>query len=196
MIVSDKSVRNAITSRISRFRPQESAIRLVEELELERGAARIDMAFFGDDLLGVEIKSPKDTLSRLPEQSRIYSRVFDRVVIVAASKFIPKVLEIVPSWWGVLTIHSNENRIFFRQERQAIANPNVEIEAVLQLLWKDELLTMLNATPEASINTKLARPQLRHQVLEAADADQIKVLALKALMSRQDWRDTVFAPAR
>jgi hypothetical protein len=196
MIVSDKSVRNAITDRVSRFRPHHSAIRLVEELELERGAARIDMAFFGEDLLGVEIKSPKDTLSRLPEQARVYSRVFDRVVIVAASSFIPRVLEIVPDWWGVLSIYNNENRIFFRQERRPRVNPSVEIEAVIQLLWKDELLMLLNTTPDVTINTRLSRPQLRHKVLEAADTDQIKVLTLKALMSRENWRDTMFASAK
>ena len=196
MIVTDKTIRKAITSRLSRFRPQHDPIRLVEELELQQGAARIDMAFFGKDLLGVEIKSPRDSLVRLPEQARIYNRVFDRVVIVAAQSFVSKVIEMVPEWWGIIAIHHNERRLYFRALRAPERNPKVEVEAVVELLWKEELLRLLSNIGSGPIDARRPRTQLRLQVLETTDYEKIKVQSLEAFKARQNWRETVFDPVK
>src|SRR5690606_10827842 len=50
---------------------------LIEELGIENGAARVDLAVAGGLLEGFEIKSDLDTLDRLARQMHAYHRVFD-----------------------------------------------------------------------------------------------------------------------
>lgn len=196
MHVTDKTIRNAITSRVLRFKGREGVVRLVEELELQQGAARIDMAFFGNDLLGVEIKSPRDSLSRLPDQAQVYSRVFDRVYIVAAEPFMQKVLGIVPEWWGVIAIHQSEARVFFRAVRAAETNPRVDAAALIDLLWKEELLEMLRLSSNEPIRIRRPRADLRLDILEATSHDKIKAFSLEAFKKRQNWRETKLGLAK
>ena len=69
--------------------------------ELRVGGCRIDIAFVQPDhIAGVEIKSAKDTLARLPEQIRQYTRELPEVWIAVAPKFaMPAHEDGLP--WGV-----------------------------------------------------------------------------------------------
>jgi hypothetical protein len=57
--------------------------RVVEEMGVCAGWLRVDIAASNGEPVGSELKSDRDTLQRLPFQSEIYSRVFDRVELVA-----------------------------------------------------------------------------------------------------------------
>lgn len=59
---------------------------VVDELGLRHGAPRADIAVANGHLLGIEIKSDADTLSRLGSQVDCYSAVFDRAVLVTATR--------------------------------------------------------------------------------------------------------------
>lgn len=59
---------------------------LTAEFTLGTSGTRADVAVLSDaELIGLEIKTERDSLRRLPSQLAAYSRYFDHVVIVAAS---------------------------------------------------------------------------------------------------------------
>ena len=67
--------------RASRRRP----IIVTAELTLGRSCVRADLAVLADgDLIGLEIKTERDTLRRLSAQLNGYARFFDRAVVIAA----------------------------------------------------------------------------------------------------------------
>lgn len=58
---------------------------LTAELTLGTSGARADLAVLSDaELIGLEIKTERDSLRRLPAQLAAYSKYFDRVIVVAA----------------------------------------------------------------------------------------------------------------
>lgn len=58
---------------------------LTAELTLGTSGTRADVAVLSDgELIGLEIKTKRDSLRRLPAQLEAYSRYFDQVVVVAA----------------------------------------------------------------------------------------------------------------
>src|SRR5690625_4537558 len=74
---------------------------IVNELDVCYGAVIADMVVINGEIHGFEIKSERDTLERLPIQSKFYSKVFDTVTLVVSEKHIEKATKLVPDWWGI-----------------------------------------------------------------------------------------------
>lgn len=114
--------------------------------ELRVGGCRIDIAFVQPDhIAGIEIKSAKDTLERLPEQVRQYMRELPEVWVALAPKFVTAAHDdSLP--WSVGRIVVDEGRIgeaipCGQYQRRHDANPDVMLTApMLHLLWRDEAL--------------------------------------------------------
>lgn len=119
--------------------------RIVEELGLCQGLARVDLAVVNGTIHGYEIKSENDTLLRLPSQVAVYSRVLDYVTVVTASTHVGNVQRIVPDWWGIWVASSHNGGCAFQEFRRAKVNPGVDPFALVQLLWRDEALQVLVA---------------------------------------------------
>ncbi|QHP56093.1 hypothetical protein EH203_21075 [Pectobacterium carotovorum subsp. carotovorum] len=76
---------------------------IVEELRLNGGEIRADIVDL-NEMHCYEIKSEGDSLNRLIRQGTQYGKTFDKVTIVAARCHLERVIEIVPSWWGLLLL--------------------------------------------------------------------------------------------
>lgn len=113
----------------------------LEEVELNGGQYRADFVDVAE-MHCYEIKSAGDSLSRLMQQGSGYSRVFDKVTLVAAERHIKKALPILPSWWGVIVVVENEERPF-KTLRSAKANKYHEPFYLVTLLKKEECLSVL-----------------------------------------------------
>lgn len=75
---------------------------VMEELRCWRGYVRADYLVASERSLSiVEIKSDRDTLSRLAEQTRVYSSIADRVILVVGWALAAQALRAVPWWWEV-----------------------------------------------------------------------------------------------
>lgn len=63
------------------------------EFSLGDSGVRADLAVFGDELIGFEIKTEKDTLRRLPSQMDAYSRYFHHAVAIVAPNHLRNLRE-------------------------------------------------------------------------------------------------------
>lgn len=117
---------------------------LIEEMGICQGSARIDVAVLNGVISGFEIKSPSDTLLRLPNQRDAYNRVFDYVTIVTSAKYLEAIDKVVPAWWGLKQACCGpEGQVLLVNERDAQRNDSLDPYALAELLWKEEVLAIL-----------------------------------------------------
>ena len=115
---------------------------IVEELELPCAGARIDVAVVNGSLHGFEIKSERDTLSRLPYQIEAYTKVFDFISVIAGKKHLSKVENILPDWVGLYQCDDKSICNPISIIRKPEKNENTEAFHLAKLLWKEELLSI------------------------------------------------------
>lgn len=78
--------------------------------EFRVGGNKADLVILNGTSTGYEIKSERDSLSRLTSQISSYQRVFAKTCVIAAEKHLPDILSGVPEVVGVLKL-SRWNRI-------------------------------------------------------------------------------------
>lgn len=184
----DIDIRRALVDRVHAQHRREKNTRVVEELSLCQGAARVDVAVINGRLHGYEIKSEHDTLARLNGQISVYSAALDRVTIVVAQNHAPKVLASVPDWWGIWLASSEEARVTLKCLRRPKENPRVNTYAQVQLLWRDEALTELMSRQLCNGVKSKSKKQLWERLTSALPPSQVRTIVRERLKARQAWR--------
>jgi hypothetical protein len=159
----DNDVRTAIRERLTEKYKSDPSTRIVEEMGVWSGSVRIDLAVINGELVGLELKSDRDTLERLPFQAELYSRVFDRVELVVGSRHSDRAARIVPRWWKVTIATMRDGAVHLRPMAgfPGRKNPSPDPYLVAQLLWRDEALAVL-ATHGLAQGYKSKRIKLLH----------------------------------
>jgi hypothetical protein len=88
LLMNDAQIRIATKQALFAQHLGEPDTVIFEELGVQHGLSRIDLAVVNGELHGFEFKSDKDTLARLPEQAESYGRVFDRVTLVVGESHL------------------------------------------------------------------------------------------------------------
>ena len=183
----DRDVREAVRNHLNAIHRGDDTTRIVEEMTVWSGTVRIDIAVINGELSGYELKSDKDTLSRLPLQASVYNRVFDRVTLVVGAKHVKKALPLIPDWWGVLVASACSGGISLEKERINSRNPEQDAILIAELLWKEEAITLL-AEHGLERGWKAKRIRFLHQRLAGnLPLETLKTGVRKALKARLNW---------
>ena len=110
------------------------------EMDQPRSTVRADVVVVADLLHGYEIKSARDSRTRLARQVAGYSAVFDFCTLVTEPKHLSAASALLPSWWSVLVVEGDAIRVERTGEQHA-----PEPEALIRLLWKDEMRALYRA---------------------------------------------------
>jgi hypothetical protein len=165
---------------------------IVEEMGLCHGAVRADLAVVTGSLKGYEIKSERDSLARLPNQAKAYNKVFDTVTIVVADQHLATVSCMIPAWWGIEVATSNKTSLIqISTIRKEDENPSVDPMALVELLWRDEVLALLGQLYPAKNLTYEPRRVLWQILVSAASLSELKKVVRDCLKSRKRWRAAV-----
>lgn len=167
--------------------------RLIEELGFCRGRARVDVAVVNGALHGYEIKSNRDRLDRLPSQVEWYGQVLDRATIVVGSTHLEGALHIVPAWWGVLRVDATADGPLFQPVRSPRDNPDQDPRALVELLWRDEALVLLETRQAAEGVRSKPRPAIWDRVCEYFELEEIAAAVRDRLKARK-WRSAPLQP--
>lgn len=186
-MLKDNDIRITLIDELNRRNAQHN-YRIVEELAVCDGEARVDVAVANGKLCGYEIKSDADTLERLALQQKCYDKTFDMVSIVVGEKFKDKIEEHVPDYWGIYVVSENSGRCKIQKKRTAKLNKKIEATALLELLWKEEILYLLKKEGIKGISGKNRRI-LRQIATENISLKQIRDFTRETIKSRQNWRD-------
>ena len=161
---------------------------IFEELGVQHGFSRIDLALVNGELHGFELKSDKDTLARLPEQAKSYGRVFDRLTLVVGERHLRGAVDIVPDWWGIRVARGASGTLQFCDLKHAMRNPSPDPASIVALLWREEALTFLYELGVAPGLLSKHRPELYSMLVEKADLDLLRRRVRKCLRERVNWR--------
>jgi hypothetical protein len=130
---SEGAIREYVKSQLPRLIKRASKALLIEEMEVCSGRARVDLAVIAEHLIGIEIKGPKDDVTRLPRQAKAYSRCFDRVVLVIHESLVSKARPLIPEWWGIVIGRQGVRRMVYQLERRPQAARPRLVQARRQL---------------------------------------------------------------
>lgn len=116
--------------------------RVIEEKVI--GKARADCVLITESaFIGVEIKSDHDSYQRLSSQVKNYNDFFDYNILVVGTKHAHSAKDHVPPFWGIITVEEIEGKADFYFWRREKRNPFRDYAKKGSLLWKDELVSIL-----------------------------------------------------
>lgn len=187
----DFEIRSALKeyAYIKRLEKEDPETLKLEEFSIISTEARIDFAIFNGHFHGFEIKSDKDTLERLPHQVEAYDKVFDYLYIVVGEKYLDKVKNVIPAYWGVMVASKTCGVVSLCEERRSFINRHQDIFVLAGLLWKNELINLLakyGITRGISHKTRTALSEKLCEVVPNKQA--LKREVRSQIKARGDWR--------
>jgi hypothetical protein len=190
----DRDVRRALLDHLHELHAGDPDTRIVEEMGVWCGTARIDVAVVNGELCGFELKSERDTLERLPLQAEVYGLVFDRVSLVTTDRHLRKAATIVPNWWGTYIVREAiDGSTKLKRTRAPKPNPNRDPMVLAQLLWRSEVLTLLDQHGlAAGYRSKSARV-LYERLATHLKLNELALGVRQALKARTQWLGQVGA---
>jgi hypothetical protein len=185
----DWEIRQVLRAQLARrYASTDPGTLIIDELPICRHAARADLAVINGSLSGYEIKSDRDTLKRLERQKDAYSRVFEYVTVVAAATHIDRLLQLVPTWWGISAVVLSEGDVCFRQLRPPRGNPEQCPLSICQLLWRSEALHILKTRGLAFKMSSHPRRRLWERIVEEVPLNELRQIVAAKLKARGHWR--------
>lgn len=162
--------------------------RVVEEFGIFQGESRIDVAVINGSLYGYEIKSENDTLYRLQSQLSQYSLVFDYLTFVIGSKHIESASNMLPEWCGIMEAYVRNGQLQLKELRKSRKNQNVNSIALAQLLWKDEIIALINQKGVTRGIVSKPKKELWRLLSELYPLKELSKEVRQALKLRANWR--------
>lgn len=185
---AEQALRDLVKAELGRFVRKDSPAVLVEEMEVCLGRARVDLAVIANVLIGIELKSVKDDVTRLADQAAAYSKCFDRVVLVLDESLLSKAQAIVPGWWGIVVSHHMNGQLTYDFERRPRPNPEQDLDALLALLWRDEIDALMADFLGVVPGPRATKKALRTQLMAGIQPDVLHGASLGKLRTRTAWR--------
>ncbi len=187
--MNDARIRQALHSRVIRHHHRSQNTLVIDELGLYHGQSRIDIAVINGKLSGYEIKSESDNLSRLPAQANYYNSIFGKLTLVVANKFLQQSLDIIPDWWGVIVAkRGTRDGIHLERVRPDSRNNNVDPYSLAMLLWRNEVIKLLQSVGYTGQQLRQPRKRLYSHLVDALNPAEIQSIVCVALKSRENWR--------
>lgn len=184
VIPGDVDLRPALRSTlIARHADQPETV-ILEELGVCRGRVRVDVAVVNGSLHGYEIKSDRDSLRRLSVQVDFYGKVLDRATLVVGERHLAEALDRLPAWWGVLRIHPTAHEPRFKTVRRGRKNPRKDPRSLVEFLWLDDALALLEARDVARGVRGKPRRLVWDRICEHFSVDEIAAAVRAQLMAR------------
>lgn len=188
LIPRDADIRPALRSRLQhRYRSNPDTV-LLEELGFCRGQVRIDLAVVNGSLNGYEIKSDRDSLRRLSSQADFYGKVLDRATLVVGDRHLTGAMDLIPDWWGVLSIEARPKGPRFKTLRRGRKNPQRDPRALAELLWLGDALELLEQRNAARGVRRKPRHLVWDRVCEHFTLDEIADYVRDRLKARAAHR--------
>jgi len=187
--MNDAEIRQNFHRKILRRQHVRNDTLVIDELGLNHGKCRADIAVVNGHLVGYEIKSNSDSLRRLREQVKAYSAVFDRAFIVVGDRHIDKIQNSVPEYWGVIiSSRGPKGAINFNMIRRAQVNRNIDPISVARLLWRDEAVEILQQRRLSPRMLRQPRAALYKHLAELLNTYELRKAVREYLQKHRNWR--------
>ena len=188
LLLGDAEIRSVLRSRLSQKHAHTSRTVFIEELGLCRGQVRVDLSVVNGLLHGYEIKSDRDSLRRLSGQVELYGKVFDRATLVVGERHWAEAIDNVPKWWGILLARRSAKGLQLKTVRSPSSNPKKDPRALVELLWLDDAIVLLEERDAARGFRGKARWIVWDRVCEICSLEEIAKAVRTKLKARAKSR--------
>jgi len=162
---------------------------VIDELGLNHGKCRADIAVVNRHFVGYEIKSNNDSLRRLEEQVKSYNTVFDKVSIIVGDRYINSIQNYIPEWWGVIvSARGPRGAVNFDLIRKAQTNKNIDPISIAQLLWRNEAEEILRQKKLLPKKLREPRAILYQYLVDTLNICELRKFVREYLKKRKNWR--------
>lgn len=179
----DTDIRYPLISWLQDLHSADPCTAFLQEFEMPRPSARIDLAVVNGEMAGFEIKSDRDTLTRLDRQVPAFSRFFDKVSLVTTRKHLKKARLSIPDWWGIILFEPVGSGPTFKLRRKPKQNRHVHIESMLYTLSKDEI-TEICKQKEIITSSRMRKAALVSLVAASIPTPIIQDMARSTIRAR------------
>jgi hypothetical protein len=189
-LLHDIDIRGAAMKRLLAHARLCPDTRVIEELGLSHGAARVDIAVINGHIRGIEIKAEADTLNRLPRQIVAYGRVVDLATLVVAECHLAAASALLPAWWGILVACKTHNgTVTFHRVRREKINRDLDPITLARLLWRPEVAALLRQLGADEKRLRAPRAILYEELVATLPIAQLRRAVRETLKIRENWRD-------
>jgi len=187
--MNDKEIRfNFHGKRLQRQHAQKDTL-VIDELGLNHGQCRADIAVVNGHFVGYEIKSNRDSLRRLSVQVKSYNSVFDKISIIVGERYSNSIHNHVPEWWGVIvSIKGPRGAINFDTIRKAKINKNINPISIARLLWRNEAEELLRQKKFPPRVLRQPRAVLYEYLIETLNIRELRNFIREYFKKRKNWR--------
>jgi len=189
MTLNDQDLRRVLLEELYLQYKDDKNTRIINELGIDHGASRVDVAVVNGIIHGYEIKSDVDNLYRLPRQISYYNKLFQRMTIVTTKKYYLKVREMVPPWWGILIISNDGSRLICKRKGRYRNQQDKKI--LLKLLWKRDLEGLVDYANLPKSLKKKRKHYLLNYFEEYLDIKEVQNFVYTILKNRDYSSSTV-----
>jgi len=187
--MNDLEIRqNFHRKRLRRQHAQEDTL-VIDELGLNHGKCRADIAVVNSHFIGYEIKSNKDSLRRLKDQVESYNSVFDKISVIVGDRYINSIQSHIPAWWGVIvSLKGPKGAVNFGTIRKAQTNKKVAPISIARLLWRneaEEILRQKNLPPRI---LRQPRAILYDYLVDEFNICELRKVVRDYFKKRKNWR--------
>lgn len=163
---------------------------VIDELGLDHGNCRIDIAVINGHIRGFEIKAEADTLDRLPHQIAAYGKVVDKASLIVAPRHLGAALTIIPDWWGIVIVdRGTQSGLNFYRIRPERVNRGVNPLILARLLWRPEAQAILRELGIPERDLRVPREALYQRIVSELPMRRLAQSVRETLKSRLVWRD-------
>lgn len=187
--LKDSHIRAILMEQLNSLYKDALDTRIINELGIDFGKSRVDIAVVNGILHGYEIKSESDTLNRLPNQISHYNLLFERMTIVVDKKHLEEVSNIVPDWWGLTLVKKVKGTVSLVQKRKGRRKTSQDKEILLKLLWKEELEAFIDHIGYPKAMKRMKKLELLKVFNEEVKIEIVRPFVYEALKERQYWRN-------
>jgi hypothetical protein len=185
---NDLIIRSRLREDLKKRHANDNKVRIFEELGVQHGTARVDIAVVNGILHGYEIKSDKDTLDRLPEQIEEYNAVFDKITLVVGKRHLYHAINMISDWWGVVVAKTIDDSVIFNVIREEELNKDQSNISIARLLWREEALKILEENGKAEGYYSKSRSAIYEKLAMILDRETLSNKVRETLFFRPNWR--------
>lgn len=193
--MNDPIIRNNFHKKVLRKYHADKEALVINELGLNHGKNRADIAIVNGFLVGYEIKSDSDSLYRLEEQIKSYNAIFDQINIIVGLRHLKNIHKYLPKWWGIIIADKGpRNAVKFDLIRKSSRNKNIKPISVARLLWRNEVILLLKQRQISSTLLRRPRAFLYETLVDLVNTDELRKSVRETLKTRKNWRcpDSLF----
>jgi hypothetical protein len=187
--MNDLEIRqNFHRKRLRRQHAQKDTL-VIDELGLNHGICRADIAVVNGHLIGYEIKSNNDSLRRLENQVESYNAVFDKISVIVGDRHFKSIQSHIPEWWGVIvSIRGPRGAVNFGTIRKAQTNKKVDPIAIARLLWRNEAEEILRQKNLPHRILRQPRAILYDYLVDEFNICELRKVVRDYFKKRRSWR--------